>query len=115
MPAKRIIILEQSDAQTYRFALWADVPVPRQPFYANPAAVSAWSGAAAGDNTALKNGSVVESTGTINVPIGEALAPSQARLIALWTAYQAAVTSGNQWARYGSFWDGTTWTPSGVA
>jgi hypothetical protein len=114
MPSKRIVILEQSDANTYRYAMWADVPAARQSFYAKAGVVSAWGGAAAGDNTALQNGSVVEQVATFSVPTGEALATTLARLQSLWTAYQNGITNNNLWVRYGSFWDGSTWTNAGV-
>jgi hypothetical protein len=115
MPAKRIIILEQQDAQTYRYAMWADVPAARQPFFANASAKSAWSGALTADNTALQNGSVAEQVATFQVPAGEALATTLARLTSLWNNYQNGITNNNLWVRYGSFWDGTTWTNAGVA
>lgn len=118
MPSKRIVILDRPDRldpNTVRYVLWADVPVARQPFYANPAATSAWKDAAASDITALQTGAMVERLDSLQAPPGATVAQIQAFLQARWTDYQNAITNINLWQRYGTFWDGTTWTPGGVA
>ncbi len=115
MPSKRIIILEQQDTNTYRYAMWADVPAARQVFYADANAVSAWKDAQTADNTALQNGSVVERTAIFSVPATDSLNAIKARLQDLWTAFQNDVTNNNHWSKYGTFWDGTSWTGAGVS
>lgn len=114
MPAKRVIILDQVDQRTFRYVLWADVPVARRPFYAVAGKTSVWTGAAATDNAALTNGSVVERVDHVVVPEGTSLPDVRTLLQAQWVGFQDEITASNPWSRYGSFWDGTTWTPSGV-
>ena len=125
MPSMRIIVLDRQVTQEqnlgneapqiWRYALWADVPVARQPFYANPTATSAFKDIVAGDLTAIRDGSVTESVRIQYVPAGTGLAAVQSILQAKWTAYQAEVTTYNPWNRYGTFWDGASWTAGGVA
>lgn len=110
MPRFNVIILDRdTNDNEFSYVLWADVPVARQPFYANANAKSAWAGATTADNTALQNGSVVEQSGAQRVPVGATTAQMQAFLQQRWTDYQAAITAANPWQRYGSTWDGTTW------
>ncbi len=124
MPSKRIIILEnQTQGQlgneapkVFRAAFWADVPAARQSFYVKTATpFSAWPGASGAELTAIQTGQVAERV--INAPIAfnATLASAQATLQAMWTDYQAEITAANPWNRYGSFWDGTTWTLGGAA
>ena len=115
MPRLRVIILEQEDPRTFRYALWADVPVARQPFYANPTATSAWENALAADLTALQSGQVVERVDKLGIPSGGTLAQARSILQANWQFYQDRITADNPWQRYGSTWDGTTWTVAGVS
>ena len=121
MPRLSVIILdrpEPTNQRVYRYVLWADVPVARRPFYAalaGPTAVSAWKDALAADNTALQSGSVVEKVDTIQVPASATLAEIRSFLQARWTDFQASITTINPWQRYGTAWDGTTWTAGGVA
>ena len=114
MPRLRVIILEQDDTRTFRYVLWADVPTTRQSFYANALATSAWKDATAGDILALQAGQVAERTGTLGVEAGTSLAQARAQLQATWQSFQDRVTAVNPWVRYGSVWDGTTWTAAGV-
>lgn len=111
----KIIVLEKDPSEpVYRYVLWADVPIERQPFYANPTAQSAWTGATASDLTALQNGSVVERAGELRLKTDGTLAQAQAELQTRWAAFQNDITSQNKWARYGTTWDGTNWTAGGV-
>jgi len=109
MPRLNIIILEK-DSDDFRFVMWADVPAARQTRYADPNKVSAWSGATTQDNSNLKSGAVVETVVTQRTPSGSSQAQIQNFLQDQWTAYQAQINSYNPWVRYGSTWDGTTWT-----
>lgn len=117
MPAKRIIVLDKIDGPqtTYRFVMWADVPLARRPFYADANKVSEWKDASAADNTALQSGAVVERADIVQVVPGSTLASIRAEVQARWTAFQDGVTNNNLWARYGEFWDGTSWTTGGVS
>lgn len=111
MARMRVIVLDQPQGEPdhYRYALWADVPVARQSFYANPNAKSAWAGALAADNTALQNGSVVEDVRDQRVIPGTTLAQVETYLQNRWSDYQTYITNYNPWLHYGSTWDGTTW------
>src|SRR5882757_4442378 len=112
MPRLSLIVLDQTadDQNTYRVALWADVPAARQSFYANANLKSAWINATAADNTALQNGSLTEKVITQRVPSGATLPQIEAALQVIQQSFQAQVTAFNPWVRYGSTWDGTTWT-----
>lgn len=119
--ARKIIILDRvgfpSD-DAFRVAFWCDVPVARRPFYADAAFVSAVEGTEAPDVVelaALRDGAVTEIVETVFLPAGTTLTTIRNRLAARHTVLQTEVTDKNLWARYGTFWDGTTWTARGVA
>lgn len=116
---KEIIILEQvkrdGGAIELRYAMWATVPAARQPFYANAAFVSAYKDADTNETTALRNGSVTEKVATGTWPSGTSSATIRTNLESIWAAFNTDVQNNNPWNRYGSFWDGTTWTAGGVA
>lgn len=114
MPRLRIIILAQDDPRTFSYVLWADVPVTRQSFYTNAGAVSTWRDALPADNAALASGAVVERVDKMIVPPGTTLAQARAQLEINWQSFQDLITNRNPWARYGTIWDGTTWTAAGV-
>jgi hypothetical protein len=112
MPRLNVIVLDQhgDDPNTYNVVLWADVPAARQSRYANANAKSAWSGATAADNTDLQTGVMTESLFTQRISAGTALPQIEALLQSAWQNFQNQVNSNNPWVRYGSTWDGTTWT-----
>ena len=124
MASKRVIVLERlstketqygSDTpQFWSYALWADVPAARQSFYANATATSAVRNIAPADLLAIQNGSVVEKVATLQVPKGATIGQLQTALETIWSAYQTEVTNFNPWNRYGTFWDGASWTAGGV-
>ena len=112
----RIIVLDQVEPQTFRVAMWADVPVARQSFYAQPlGSVSAWKDALASDNSNLVSGLVAEEVRTFSVEPGTTLVQARLQMQSLWTQFQSRVTNQNPWARYGATWDGVAWTAGGVA
>jgi hypothetical protein len=115
MARLRVIVLDQADARTFHYVLWADVPLARQPFYARPGAVSVWKDALPADNAALVSGAVVERDDTIGFPVGTNLATAQAALQTQWQSFQDEITALNRWARYGTTFDGAAWTPGGVS
>lgn len=112
MPRLRVIVLDQpaEDVNSYRYALWADVPAARQSFYASSATKSAWSGATTADTTNLQSGSVVESVSTMRIPSGTTVNQIEAFLQSRWQDYQNHISDYNPWVHYGTTWDGTTWT-----
>jgi hypothetical protein len=118
--ARRAIILENTTADSpgadieIRVALWADVPVSRQPFYARAGAVSAYRNATNAENTAIASGALAESVQVIPRPAGTTNAQLRNAVEQALTAWQAYVTSFNPWARYGSSFDSATSTWTGV-
>lgn len=113
--ARKIIILESNPVLpgeiTFRFAMWADVPVTRQARYANPALTSDVNGATASELDAIRSGAVVERIEEGRWPKGTTVPQVQAELIKRFQAFQADVSTDNRWARYGTSWDGASWTP----
>jgi hypothetical protein len=109
--AKQIVVLDQISPVQFRYVLWATVIAARQSYYADPTLTSAYKGASAPELAALRAGQVLEQTGIISKPSGTNVADLQADLQALFTTFQNDVNN-NQWPgrRYGSTWDGTTWT-----
>jgi hypothetical protein len=114
---KQIIILEKLDAggMHFRIALWASVPSARQTFYANASFKSAYSGASTQETSDLQAGVVTERVIDVQWPTGTALAKIQSDLIAAWTLFNNDVQNLNPWQRYGTSWDGTSWSAGGVA
>jgi hypothetical protein len=115
--AKQIIVLEKSDTadKGFRVALWAVPPVARQPYWKLSAPTkSAWSGASQAENDAIANGQVIEQVETITSDTAQTMAGWQALAEQRWETFNANVQAANPWRRYGTFWDGTTWTPGGV-
>lgn len=116
--ARLIIVLDRQDMGGdvgFRVAFWANVPAARQSFYADAARTSQVKDATAGELAALRNGSVTERVDVIRFPTGTTLNQAQTGLVAAFNAYQSEVNAYNPWNRYGTFWDGTSWTAGGVA
>jgi len=114
----QIIALTQAPGSrtAWQLVFWYNVPASRQKFYANPAAKSAWVDATGADNTSLQNGSVFEEVVTYSPdPTGQTVGQIEAGAAALWTARNAAFQASNQWANYGTTFDGTTWVVATVA
>ena len=113
--ARKIIILEQQPKLpgevAFRFAMWADVPAARQARYANPAFVSAVAGLSQAELDELRAGQIVEQVEDARWPAGTTVPSIQALLVTRFQAFQAEVTAANPWQRYGTNWDGSTWTP----
>lgn len=108
---KQVIILDKlSEGNRYRYVLWAAVPAARQSRYADASATSQFTGASAQESQDIKDGKVVEKVDTISVAAGVNLAAVQAELQSVWTAYQTFINNYNPWQRYGSSWDGASWT-----
>lgn len=116
--ARKIIVLAQTAIPSggtttdldYSVAFWLVPPVSRQPFYANAAATSQVIGALAAEVTAIQAGQVVEQIVPVSYSSGTAIAAITADLAARYNAAQALLTANNPWNRYGTSWDGTTWT-----
>jgi hypothetical protein len=113
---RRVIILEKSRTErtAFRYAMWAAVPPERQAMYANASATSAFKSASAQELQDIRDGKVVELVDTLSVEDGNAtLAQIKAFLQSAWQNFQNNVTSEAAFSRYGTSWDGTTWTAAG--
>ena len=114
--ARTIFLLERvADSGDYRVVFWLDVQAPRQRFYANAAATSAFLDATPAELAAIKSGAVIEVVERANRPNGQGLPALRSALEARRAELQAALDANNVWHRYGSFFDGTTWTAVAVA
>jgi len=115
--AKKIIILERLDEPSdYNFNVlfWLDVPAERQRFFANPAATSAYKDATPEEIAAIQNGQIKEVVQKCSYLAGTTIAAIIADLQAKYSANQAALNSHNPWVRYGTYWDGSSWTQQGT-
>ena len=112
--ASQIIVLESTPKGRMRAAFWLSVPVARQSFYADATKKSEYKNASAGELSAITSGAVTEQVGEF-VVTGMANAQIRTMLQAEFSARQSAVNAYNPWVRYGTTWDGTTWTSGGVA
>lgn len=116
--ARLIIILDKQDAGGdigFKVAFWASVPAARQTFLVDATRKSAVVGLSAAELTAIQNGSVLEKVDSFRFPAGTTITQVQAALLVAYNAFQSDVTNLNPWQRYGTFWDGTTWTVGGAA
>ena len=109
-----IVILDRTNVRTatYRYLLRAAVPAGRQAYFANVDTTSAYKEATQAELTALKAGEYVEV-------VREApFSGMNATQIKAWleeaqAAFQTKVTADagwNPWKKYGTAWNGTTWT-----
>jgi hypothetical protein len=62
----------------------------------------------------LTTGAVVEQVSLLTGGGGQTLPQIEAELVSRQATYQAQVTARTTWNRYGTFYNGTTWTPQGV-
>jgi len=116
--ARKIIILDRTGLpsdQNYRVAFWLDVVAARQPFYADAAATTQVKDATAPELAAIQSGAVIEEVIEVPSPASTGQAALLAASVTRYNARQAEVTARNPWARYGSFYDGSTWTGVTVA
>lgn len=117
----RVVVLDRPDPNNstlFRYLMWVDVPAARQSFYAKPVGtVSAWTGAISGDNSQIVSGAVVEKVDTVQGHATWAVSDYEVELQTRWQAFhdQVVGSGGNVWNAYGTTWDGTTWTVTGVA
>jgi hypothetical protein len=112
MPRLNVIVLAQAhdDPSGFNVLFWADVPATRQTYYADPNAKSAWSAATTTDNQALQSGAVTELSTNVHYVPGTPLIQIENELQQRWQTFQTSITNSNPWIRYGSTWDGSTWT-----
>jgi hypothetical protein len=93
------------------------VPSGRQSLYANASYKSPFQPISPDtdpDASALTTGAVTEQTLLLTRNPGDTLAQVESELQSRQAAYQAQVTALTTWVRYGTFFNGTTWTMQGV-
>jgi hypothetical protein len=114
MPRKIIVLEQVGETGDFRVAFWLDVPATRQSFYADPSATSLFRAASAEEIAAIRAGAVVERVERFDRPFGGSLAQLRNALVIRYGQLQARVDADNPWVRYGTSYDGTTWTAAGV-
>lgn len=114
---KQVIVLEKlNDSGTsFKYVLWAAVPLARRPFYTNASFVSEYKGATLQELSDLQNGIVAERVGTVQIKESLGIPQIKTLLTNAWQSFQDELNSKNQWSHYGTSWDGTSWTAGGVA
>ena len=115
---KKIIILERQNEpsdNTFRVVFWAVVPVTRQLAYANSSFNSQYKDAIAQEISDLRTGVVVESVETFMYPAGTTQLVMTTDLINKYNIYQNFINTRNTYSKYGTSWDGTSWTTAGLA
>lgn len=113
---RKIVIMEQvGEPADYRVAFRLDVPVARRVFYANAAATSSVVGATPEEVAALQAGEIFEVVRTFPRDNGTTVAQLRTALVETHGRLQDRLTTNNIWNRYGTSWDGATWTAVTVA
>lgn len=124
MATRKIIVLQREDDPSqsgnihYLFLYWLTVPTARQPFYANASFVSLAIGTetpSTGDLASLRSGALVEEQHDAFWINGTPISQIQSDLINDYNASQARINAYNPWVRYGTSWDGTSWTAKSIA
>lgn len=112
--ARKIIVLDRTNRSPalvgYRYALWADVPAARQKFCVDAAKTLRVLDPTAQELADFRAGKFLEKIEEQQWRIGTPVADILASLVAAFGAWQQYVNTDNPWDRYGSYWDGTSWT-----
>ena len=115
--AKKIIILEKTPTQNYftvNYLFWLDVPVNQQTLRANQSLTSSFPSATAEELQNIKDGKVVEQSGSTSFNIDASNQVIAGDLQIKYANAQSALTNSNKYNYYGTYWDGSTWTIQGV-
>jgi hypothetical protein len=88
----------------YRVAFWLDVPAPRQPYYANPAATSVVKDISPADLAELRAGLIVEKVEIIQSLASATLADVKQAARAKMVDLQRDFNRDNTFNRYGTKW-----------
>lgn len=117
MPRLRVIALDRIGPHTYRYVMWADVPIVRQPFYSSTGVIaSAYKFATSADLSNIQSGAYAERSDIIEVGSTQSLAQIEAVLDATQQSYQDTITNVNSWQFYGTNLSSSgVWTTTGVA
>lgn len=118
--ARQIIVLERTGEQAagspirYRVAFWPVVPSVRRAFYADATAISqvakGTDAITAPELTSLRAGEFVEVVEEPQWASGTGVAAIRTDLQARFGILQAELNRDNRYDRFGTAWDGSTWT-----
>ena len=110
--AKRIIILERAEGNpiNYTVAFWLVVPVARRSYYAAVGKKSAWRGASQAEHDAIAAGEVLEVIDSCSQMATATEGEVALDLEARWAQKQSVLTLALLLYRYGTYWDGISWT-----
>lgn len=117
MAVKRVIVLTQSSSETeitYNGLFW----IPVTSGIRTQTAGSLWVangtslGAAAAENTAIQNGTILEVPWSFQFPVGTPAATIEITLQQAWTNKNAQVNAVGPNQFYGFFYDGVAWANS---
>lgn len=113
---RQVIVLERTAVSpkiAYRIAFWLPVASARQFIFANPGKTSQVKDISQSELTSLRAGEFVEVVDERDVPPGSSLAQVQSALESIWNAMHTEFDNRTTWDRYGSNWNGTSWTMLG--
>lgn len=119
MAYDKIVLLETlgfpSDLN-YHVLYRIPIPSQRQKYYAKPGAATAFLDEAdAALNSQLQSGAVLEISDTINLKLGTSDNAAGQEAIKRYNILVAQITTNNPYVRYGTGWDGTSFTIRGVS
>jgi hypothetical protein len=114
--AKKIIVLErQGTVNDCNYIFWLDVPTERHKFYANAGATSQYKDADATELDNIRTGKIKEVSGYKTYEASTTIVKVKADLISMYNSQQNQVNDYNPWVKYGSYYDGSSWTVQGVS
>ncbi len=116
--AKQIIILERTDEPSdlnFNVVFWPVVPSARVAFYADALKTSRFKDISAQELTDLRAGSFIEIYEKVSFIAGTTLNNIRVDLAARFNRHQNDLNNQNPFVRYGTFYDGSSWTAGGVA
>lgn len=116
--AKQIIVLERTDEPSdmnFNVLFWLAVPVSRQPFYADVNKISQFKDISAQELQDIRDGKVLEVDQKASYLAGTPIASVRNDLVTRFNSAQTDFNTRNPWVRYGTNYDGATWTNVTIA
>lgn len=116
--AKQIIVLERLDEPSdlnFNVAFWLVVPGTRTAFYADATKTSLYKDISAQELSDLRAGLFTEKVQKVSYLSGQPLAFIRNDLQVKFTNLQNELNNQNPFVRYGTYFDGNSWTTGGVA
>jgi hypothetical protein len=115
---KRIIVLDEAinpggTTVSYSTLFW--FPIANQPKPQSGSSGSEWvasgtsAGATAAENTAIKNGTILEEANSFSFPVGTPVTAIESVLQQAWTERNAQINGQGANQYYGAYFDGSAW------